>query len=321
MVASNTETPMPELSETEEALVATANATATLTAEETLLAETQIALTTSNAEATSEAEQTATAAAVPTSTPTPTAAVGPPLNPTLGSIWVRSADEMAMVYVPAGAFTMGSDASEISETYRDEHLQHEVYLDGFWIDQTEVTNHQYAVCRVYGPCEAESMGPTAYKEEYPVVGATWRDADVYCEWVGGQLPTEAQWEYAARGDDGRLYPWGNEPPTCDLALFQGCDHSTLPVGSFSPLGDSWVGAQDMGGNVAEWVADWYEQHYYARSPEANPTGPEVGEFKVVRGGGWEHEARYVRADTRSFSRYGQTGRHASIGFRCSAQSP
>ncbi len=189
---------------------------------------------------------------------------------------------------------MGSDPDIDNNASSNEQPQHEVTLTEFWIDRTEVTNAMYENCVADGVCEESSaINDNRYNgDNYPVVGVSWYDADAYCKWAGGQLPTEAQWEYAARGEDGRLYPWGDETPTCSLARFRECsgaDESTITtvsVGSFSPEGDSWVGAADMAGNVWEWVADWYDSDYYDTSPLENPTGPASGTSKVLRGGSW-----------------------------------
>jgi formylglycine-generating enzyme required for sulfatase activity len=146
-----------------------------------------------------------------------------------------------------------------------------------------------------------------------VVGVSWYDADTYCEWAGGQLPTEAQWEYAARGNDGRLYPWGDETPTCDLAQFIGCEGDTVRVGNF-PDGNSWVGAMDMAGNVWEWVVDWYGSDYYENSLTNDPIGPTSGTWKVLRGGGWYNNSILLRAAYRVF--VDPAYHTVDVGFRC-----
>jgi serine/threonine-protein kinase len=193
---------------------------------------------------------------------------------------------MTMVYVPAGEFEMGS-----TEGNADEQPVHTVALDAFWLDQTEVTNAQYQTCVTAGACD-----PSSYADEsnfnaadQPVVGVSWFDVVDYCTWVGGRLPTEAEWEYAARGPEGFVYPWGDswQPglANCDEDDCEDGFEYTAPVGSFYQ-GASWVGALDMVGNVWEWVADWYDADYYARSPRENPTGPEDGAYRVLRGGSW-----------------------------------
>jgi formylglycine-generating enzyme required for sulfatase activity len=209
---------------------------------------------------------------------------------------------------------MGSDDSD-EDAQSEEKPQHEVTLDSFWIDRTEVTNTQYMECVAEGICNASSYASNAtYNgDDYPVVGVSWGDADDYCRWAGAELPTEAQWEYAARGDDGRIYPWGDQSPTCDLTQFQDCSGGTMPVGSFSPAGDSWVDAADMAGNVWEWTADWFGD--YSSTLQTNPTGPETGDGRVLRGGSWyDYRQRNLRAAARGT--YTPDPRHNDVGLRC-----
>jgi formylglycine-generating enzyme required for sulfatase activity len=247
----------------------------------------------------------------PTATPTP----GP------GSTWTRPADSMVMVYVPEGEFTMGSNS------YPDEQPIHTVYLDAFWIDQTEVTNKMYALCVDAGKCAPPSSsasytrpdyyGNSQY-DDYPVIYVSWNDASAYCDWADARLPTEAEWEKAARGEDGRTYPWGNTSPSCSLANYlganNGCVGDTTAVGSY-PSGASPYGAYDMAGNVWEWVADWYSETYYGNSPSSNPTGPSSGDYRVLRGGTWNSVDYSVRSAFRL--RYDPAVTYDYIGFRCS----
>jgi formylglycine-generating enzyme required for sulfatase activity len=217
-----------------------------------------------------------------------------------------------------------------SDGHRNEQPVHTVYLDAYWIDRTEVTNGQYVLCVKAGVCKppratnsvtkAQYYGNPAYKD-YPVINVNWDEAQTYCEWADRRLPTEAEWEKAARGTDQRLYPWGNQPPNEELANNNWREGDPLPVGSY-PEGASPYGALDMAGNVWEWVADWYQIDYYDVSPIRNPTGPIEGNrienSKLQRGGGWNSSDWFIRSTCRVllhpvyYSRY--------RGFRC-AQSP
>jgi formylglycine-generating enzyme required for sulfatase activity len=277
--------------------------------------------------ATMKIDSSSTATKVPTPTFTPTAT--PTIFPTslplpegkLGESWTRQIDGMTMVFVPGGTFKMGSDPEQDSNARTVEFPQRDVTLDSFWIDRTEVTNEMYAQCVVAGICnQAEYVtDPALNGADHPVVGVSWHDGDDYCQWIGGHLPTEAQWEYAGRGDDGRLYPWGDETPSCELVQFGNCVGDTAPVGKYSPAGDSWVGAADMAGNVWEWVADWYDELYYEYGPSANPIGPEDGIFKTARGGSWLNaDRKFLRVATRADAR--PTQGNSSTGFRCAISS-
>jgi formylglycine-generating enzyme required for sulfatase activity len=238
--------------------------------------------------------------ATPNATPMPP--TPPPAAPTpdASGTWTRPVDGAVMVYVPAGEFLMGSSASDIDallarcsdctrEEFAKEQPQHTVFLDGFWIDRTEVTNAQYSACMEAGACREPECwdDEDVNAPEQPVACVSWFDAQDYAAWVGGRLPTEAEWEKAARGTDGRIYPWGNSPPDCTKANFVGCAGKPLPVGSH-PGGASPYGALEMAGNVPEWVADWYDKDYYSRSVFSNPTGPDSGSFRGVRGGSFLH---------------------------------
>jgi formylglycine-generating enzyme required for sulfatase activity len=260
-----------------------------------------------------------TETAVPSLTPTATWDPNlPPPNPEAGDIWTRPADGMEMVYVPAGTFLMGSDPEEDPEADNDEFPQHGVTLDGFWMDRTEVTNAMYEECVADGDCSPSALSDDADYNgpEQPVVGVSWNDAEAYCEWAGGQLPTEAQWEYAAREEDGRLYPWGDESPTCDLAQFGGCSGRTVPVGSFSPEGDSPFGLADMAGNVWEWTGSAYEPYPYDPDDgRESISGTDVR--PVLRGGSWFNGDFSVRAANR-FD-FVPANRNYFVGFRCAQE--
>jgi serine/threonine-protein kinase len=226
---------------------------------------------------------------------------------------------MTLLYVPAGEFTMGSENG-----LDNEKPVREIYLDAFWIDQTEVTNFMYSKCVQDGTCNpprsSASSARTSYYgnsdfNEFPVIYVSWENADEYCEWVERRLPTEAEWEKAARGTDGFSYPWGNNAPDSELLSFNGNTEDTTQVG-FYPMGASPYGALDMAGNVYEWVADWYNPSYYSAvsSPDSNPLGPANGTSRVLRGGAWYGTESQVRSTDRSWNVPSTTA--TDIGFRC-----
>jgi formylglycine-generating enzyme required for sulfatase activity len=251
-----------------------------------------------------------------------------------------------MVYVPAGEFVMGS-ADEDPMAAPDEKPAHTVFLDAFWIDTAEVTCDQYArflngVGGHRSTCEGRDCLETKMEDEHshillqqgryrvetgfedhPVAEVTWYGAQAYCAWAGARLPTEAEWEKAARGVEGRPFPWGSEAPDCSRAQFAGCSGMTVPVGS-RPEGASPYGALDMAGNVWEWVADWwvadwYEPSYYATSPAQNPQGPSPGRRKAFRGGSWGYLPKFIRTTDRARNRPTYAG--FNVGFRCAATGP
>jgi formylglycine-generating enzyme required for sulfatase activity len=245
---------------------------------------------------------------------------------------VNPKDGMTLMLIPAGEFEMGSD-----DGYRDEEPIHTVYLDSFWMYQTEVTNTMYAAFLNEMGNQTEDgvtwlQADSSYAHifqsgskwiadsdysDHPVMEVSWYGAQAYCEWAGGGLPTEAQWEKAARGGlEGTKFLWGDESPVCTLGEPNGAQHiscggRTLPVGSFAPNG---FGLYDMGGNVWEWVADWFDEKYYASSTYENPTGPESGEFRVLRGGSWGFNANHLRVADRITRTPDVTD--GKFGFRC-----
>ncbi len=244
-----------------------------------------------------------------------------------------------MVLVPAGEFLMGSTNADIDQAqawsgksryeFEDEFPQHTVYLDAYYIDKFEVTNAQFeAFVNATGyRTTAEEKGEinnwrTAYApgmENYPVVWMSWYDADAYCKWAGKRLPTEAEWEKAARGNLGRIFPWGNEwDPTKANCGETGYGH-TLPVGSF-PEGFSYYGARDMAGNVWEWVADWWDPNYYSVSATRNPQGPLTPtQNKILRGGAFKNARWQLRTAHRHTG--GPDGYAPDHGFRCAKSAP
>jgi formylglycine-generating enzyme required for sulfatase activity len=235
---------------------------------------------------------------------------------------VRDTDGMLMVFVPEGGFLMGSE-----EDYAEENPAHGVSLDSFWIDQTEVTNGMYRLCVEAGAClpptSAASSSRTVYYGDerfdlYPVIYVDWSMAQAYCTWAGARLPTEAEWEKAARGVDRRSYPWGNAAPDCRLANYWGmgggCVGDTSPVGSYL-FGASPYGALDLAGNVWEWVSDFYSRTYYSISVLENPTGPATGVANSTRGGSWMDTLDSIRAARRIG---GFTSSTDFTGFRCAA---
>jgi len=287
----------------------------------------------------------------PASTVTPTETPASTVTPTeTPAAEITDARGVAMRLVPAGSFTMG-DSADIAYTecqklyiggtcnrdfFTDEEPAHTVYLDAFYMDKYEVSNAAYRVCVNSGACQPPTVsssyihssyyGNPTY-DVYPVVDVTWDMANAYCGWRSARLPSEAEWEKAARGPDGRMYPWGN---TFDGRLANFCDANcpfdwpnksyndgytdTAPVDAF-PGGASVYGIFNLAGNVWEWVADWYDASYYANSPASNPQGPASGQVRVLRGGSWGHGGSNVRSADRSWDDPSLAS--GSVGFRCS----
>lgn len=267
-----------------------------------------------------------------------------------------------LVLVPAGSFFMGATPKEqhvvtafgwrgpirnrIQFLVDHSAPQHTVHLDAFYIDKQEVTNQAY---RAFVAATSHRQ-PTFWNDPrqladptQPVVGVSWHDAQAFCTWQGKRLPSEAEWEKAARGTDGRRYPWGNEWDAKRLHTADAIAGKTLDsfavwirwqrtmssgsdaarpaaVGSY-PKGASPYGVLDMGGNVWEWVADWYDPDYYASSPARNPTGPESGTTKVIRGGGWDVPQTIPVTWLREQFIPPTFAGSPVTGFRCAATTP
>lgn len=251
-------------------------------------------------------------------TPTPEApGLEDIMMPVTGSIlkWIDLSD---FVYVPAGEFIMGADSTIPS----DHAPAHTVNLDGFWIQQAEVTNQQYAACVAAGECTIPAQEvdvPYWYaksdKGNAPVVGVTWLQAFEYCTYIESRLPTEAEWEYAARGSKNNPYPWGKDDPACDLLNYNDCLDPSEPDNVRTYInGASESKAMEMAGNVNEWVNDWYADNYYPTSPATNPVGPVDGIKKVYRGGSYVSTMDNINPVMRFASKPEEHA--ADLGFRC-----
>lgn len=283
---------------------------------------------------------TATATPSPTATPTPTPTPVP-------DTWTRPADGMVMVRVRAGIYPIGSTEPEINTAYaqcqeryqagqcnrvwfEDELPHHTLSLEMFWIDRTEVTFGQYQACVEAGVCTASSAAgnPDLNGPQQPVVGVAWRDAQAYCAWVGARLPTEAEWEAAAGGPQGFLYPWGDsfdgsQANSCDA----GCPNAwsdpdyddgyarTAPVGAY-PSAASWCGALDLAGNVWEWTSSLVWPYPY--QADDGREDPQAAGDRIMRGGSWYDYPWYMR----STERIGTvpTWTYDFVGFRCAVSS-
>lgn len=235
-------------------------------------------------------------------------------QPRVGDVQFAEVDGTEMVFIPAGEFGMGSSSDE-PHAEMDEQPIHKVYLDSYRIDKTEVTNEMYLACidaKVFRePAQTEYYLQSEFAN-HPVFGVSWEEANAYCNWAGRRLPTEAEWEKAARGTDGRIYPWGNESPTDEFSNFDKNTEGTSSVGSF-PKSESPYGALDMAGNVWEWTADGYSIDFYIHTPFNNPLSETPVNQRVLRGGNWDSSTDGIRAANRF---WGFPQRNDFDGFRC-----
>ncbi|MCB9004154.1 MAG: SUMF1/EgtB/PvdO family nonheme iron enzyme [Ardenticatenaceae bacterium] len=287
---------------------------------------------------------------MPSATPQPTATPLPTVTPTIQpTLVIREVDDMPVVFVTGGTFLMGS-ADEDVAAGDDEKPQHNVTVDAFYIDKYEVSVQQYAAFLnenggYLRACSSrdctlprERIGYTNYLmevtdldgtvhfqamegfEDYPVNHISWYGALAYCNYVGARLPTEAEWEYAARGDDGRIYPWGSDSPNEFVAVYMSQSYDDLKPVDALPDGASPFGVLGMAGSMWEWTDDWYDSQYYSKSPAVNPEGPSTGLTKVAKGGAWpfNNEADRIRSANRLS--LDPTFISATVGFRC-AYSP
>jgi formylglycine-generating enzyme required for sulfatase activity len=224
-------------------------------------------------------------------------------------------DGTTLIAVPAGEFTMGNGSQDST--------QHEVYLDDFWVYLTKVTNQQYALCVQAGVCTPpDSSNALTYfdlsRQNDPVVGVNFAQAQTYCTFVNGRLPTEAEWEMVARGPEGNVYPWGNTMPQCNLANYQECIGTTTSV-TDNLAGRSYYGGMQFAGNAQEWVADWYGASYYTNSVPENPAGPSTGQMRSIRGSSYDSPRDELEAAIRGFADPNES--RSDLGFRCVVEDP
>lgn len=224
-----------------------------------------------------------------------------------------------MVAVGASSFMMGCNQDVDTECLNFEEPYHEVTLSGFEIDIFETTQEKYAECLNAGDCGTPTCDwePGA-RARHPVVCITYDQAQSFCQWAGKRLCTEAEWERAARGTDGRKFPWGNQAPSCDLSVMDDGGAGCGTLGAFAvgskPGGQSPSGAQDMAGNVLEWTADWFGVDYYQQSPGENPQGPSSGTSRVMRGGSFNSTSLTMRTSYRAQAN--PTSGYNNLGIRC-----
>lgn len=319
--------PLSGFSNQESTATAVASATPTMTATET---------------STSVPSPTSTPTSTPTPTPSPTLTRTPLAYPVAIT---RTTDNMPMQLIPAGTFLMGSKEEDFLAS-SDEIPQREVTVSQFYMDQYEVSVAQYSgflnrLGRYREACNFHDcalprlvVGYTSYLDQqelvenesqftpllgfsnYPINHVSWFGAKSYCEAMGARLPTEAEWEYAARGSDGRLYPWGNEAPDDTYAVFNSSSFENLKPVDALPKGVSPFGLYNMAGSMWEWTADWYDETYYQNAPDINPTGPENGLARVIRGGAWPFNNQAERLRTANRNQLTPDFISSTVGFRC-----
>jgi formylglycine-generating enzyme required for sulfatase activity len=220
-----------------------------------------------------------------------------------------------LVAVPETTFEMGcDDVGGDDGCSGDASPEHEVTVSAFEIEETEVTQSAYAACVAADECDPPSAFDPGVEPDVPVTGVRWSDAVDYCDWIDRRLPTEAEWEAAARGTVGRTYPWGEDDPDCQYAHYDACSPArTIDAGD--PAGDvTPLGVRGLAGNVSEWVHDWYSSSYYDDSPDEDPTGPDSGSERVIRGASYDEEEDSLASWTRDQDPPGE--RDVEVGFRC-----
>ncbi|MBT7071867.1 MAG: formylglycine-generating enzyme family protein [Anaerolineae bacterium] len=235
----------------------------------------------------------------------------------LGS-WMYWFDDSIVLFIPAGEFQMGTQGYE-------DNPPRSVSIGGFWIYRNPVTNDMYRKCVVAGACNSPATEPPyddafdTNRPHHPVVGVNWEQAQTYCQWMSADLPTEAQWEKAARGPDGNTYPWGEDEPNCTLLNFKDCINDTTPVQSYYPQGMSHYELFDAAGNTFEWTRDWYQNDYYKSAPENDPFGPDEGSYRSIRSSGFGSNLNMLPLAHRV---YLQPDKYRiDLGFRCVVTEP